>query len=245
MERAPPSPNHRHQSSREGIISFSAHPLLEESDRARAESQFYQIVRHFEDACPGSGVDGSGSSNSQYRKPLLVRLTYEYARSRESRDIFLRAFLDFLSLPVDTENVDLYDQETCERLGTAVSHFADYLFKNFFLPLRASSGKTPQLSPAIHSAIQRAQGGSARFFTGTPEREAGLRRDCLVRDRYRCVITRRFDSEEANKRLEKDGDEATDDDGMPLANEVVFERLEVAHILPHSLTCMENSLPLV
>jgi hypothetical protein len=66
---------------------------------------------------------------------------------------------------------------------------------------------------------------------------AALRGECLRRDRYRCVITGRFDDAEARKRVEREGDEeAKDDDGNKLKNEAgTFAPLEVAHILPHSL----------
>jgi hypothetical protein len=50
------------------------------------------------------------------------------------------------------------------------------------------------------------------------------------------VISRKFDLEEGEKRMRRDGDSARDDDGDLLledANPADF--LEVAHILPHSL----------
>jgi hypothetical protein len=51
------------------------------------------------------------------------------------------------------------------------------------------------------------------------------------------VISRRFDQKEAVKRIEEDGNNAKDDDGnLFLAEADEFDILEVAHILPHSLT---------
>lgn len=68
------------------------------------------------------------------------------------------------------------------------------------------------------------------------QRVAGVRGDCLIRDGHRCVITRKFDINEANKRVRRDGDNAKDDDGHLLQDEAgTFDDLEVAHILPHSL----------
>ena len=58
--------------------------------RSQAEQKFYRIIRHFEAAEGGTRGSNSGSS-SQYNRPLLIRFTYEYARSRESQGIFLRA----------------------------------------------------------------------------------------------------------------------------------------------------------
>ncbi|KAI1375352.1 hypothetical protein F4677DRAFT_454958 [Hypoxylon crocopeplum] len=68
-----------------------------------------------------------------------------------------------------------------------------------------------------------------------PFRISTLRGDCLIRDRYRCVITRKFDRQEARSRFNRDGDNARDDNGI-LFKETSFEGLEVAYILPHSLT---------
>ncbi|RSL97081.1 hypothetical protein CEP52_011064 [Fusarium oligoseptatum] len=80
------------------------------------------------------------------------------------------------------------------------------------------------------------------IFAGTPERIANLRGACLIRDRYRCVISHKFDQAEALKRfgLQRRGQgEACDQDGQLLAGQR-FEPLEVAHILPHSLTQLDS-----
>jgi hypothetical protein len=56
------------------------------------------------------------------------------------------------------------------------------------------------------------------MFLGTPDRIAALRGACLIRDHYRCVITRLFDSEEAEKRIngvKLQGIVALDDKGNP------------------------------
>lgn len=81
--------------------------------------------------------------------------------------------------------------------------------------------------------FERIQG--AHEYIPTPERISALRRACLVRDHHRCVISRRFDRKEAVSRLERLGDDAKDDDGNQLLGEE-FDVLEVAHIIPHSLT---------
>lgn len=73
-------------------------------------------------------------------------------------------------------------------------------------------------------------------MTGVSGRLSSLRRDCLIRDRHRCVITRRFDLREALIRDDRDDINAKDDDGNWLRDEIEDpEFLEVAHILPHSL----------
>lgn len=75
------------------------------------------------------------------------------------------------------------------------------------------------------------------MFAGTPDRVSALRGACLIRDRHRCVVSRKFDQVEAAVRFQKDGDGARDDDGILLFEDPQpFDALEVAHILPHSLT---------
>ena len=73
--------------------------------------------------------------------------------------------------------------------------------------------------------------------TGTRQRISILRQSCLVRDRHRCVISRKFEIVEARKRADQHGDDCEDDDENPLRNEARggFQYLEVAHIVPHSL----------
>ncbi|KAK0718752.1 hypothetical protein B0T21DRAFT_295268 [Apiosordaria backusii] len=224
------SPHHRHQSSLEGVISFSSQPPLG-AERARANAKFHRIVDHFKEAA-------DGQKKGPYNRPLLVRLTYEYARSQESKDIFLRAFFQAMDVQIDGKN-DI-DFDTDERLGSALTQFANHLVDHFFLPLLASSNKTPQLSPAPNSAFMQVQGGGVPDFVGTPEQVTALRQDCLIRDRHRCVISRRFDVKELEDREKISGDQVTDDDGKPFEASHIFSRLEVAHILPHALTSTEK-----
>ncbi|GAP87820.1 hypothetical protein SAMD00023353_1601900 [Rosellinia necatrix] len=233
-----PSPLHHHQSSLDGVIDFfSAEAPLETNQRNKARRRFYRIVGHF-----GAGDAGANDGNPrQYKPPLLVRYTYEYALSAESRDTFLRAFFQAMALSLtgqdnNTDNGlgDLGDLDDLDDLRTLLFGFASYLLDNFFLPIGASTKKTPQPSPAYHSAIQRVQGG-AQDFVGTPDRLSRLRGACLVRDRHRCVITRKFDQSEADRRLQLDGDDARDDDGALLLEDTDIDELEVAHIFPYSL----------
>jgi hypothetical protein len=97
--------------------------------------------------------------------------------------------------------------------------------------VKASTRKTPQPTPASLTDIQTTQ-----QVVGTTQRISVLRRDCLIRDRRRCVVSRKFDWKEAMERAKRDGDNAKDDDGNLLNNELEEpDYLEVAHILPHSL----------
>jgi len=71
-------------------------------------------------------------------------------------------------------------------------------------------------------------------FIGTPERLSTFREACLLRDRHRCVVSRAFDKAEAIARFRNQGP-AVDDHGNPLAGNT-FAHVEVAHIIPYSLT---------
>lgn len=219
-----PSP-HRHQSSLEAVIDFSAEAPLGINQRNNARRRFYRIVEYFG---AGGAID---SVPPQYEPPRLVRCTYEYALSDGSRDNFLRAFFRAMALPLAGQDND-DDLDDLDNLRPLLFRFASYLFDNFFLPIGASAKKTPQPSPAYHSAVEQAHGG-AQGFVETPDRLSRLRGACLVRDRHRCLITRRFDYIEARNRTRQNGDDARDDDGAPLR--APTDRLEVAHILPRSL----------
>ncbi|RSL78708.1 hypothetical protein CEP52_017609 [Fusarium oligoseptatum] len=228
---------HRHQSSLEGIIDFSTRPPLTPAQCLSAGRRFNQLVNHF---------DVPDSSCKDYDRVKLVRLTYEYARSEESKGYFLRAFFESAGLAIDAEqeDTDLTDAAIQAKLRDSFVNFAEYLFENFFLPLKASTKKTPQPSPASRSAVQRAQGGEGQNFLGTPERVSALRGACLLRDRHRCVISRKFDDREALRRMQdarRQGSVAQDDDGNPLVKGQGYDSLEVAHIMPHSLTQLNAS----
>jgi hypothetical protein len=120
--------------------------------------------------------------------------------------------------------------EQKDALRESLVAFAKYLVDNFLLPLKALAGKTPQPTPALSRST------TADVAIGTPQRVSNLRKSCLIRDRYRCVITRRFDAQEAQTRYKRDGRDVKDDDGKSLLPERdTMAYLEVAHIIPHSL----------
>ncbi|KAL2016928.1 hypothetical protein VTK56DRAFT_2845 [Thermocarpiscus australiensis] len=238
-QQPPSSPHLRHQSSLESITDFQSASPLRPGARDRAKQRFYRITDHFETAAEngGNGSDnggnigsGGGSSRPPYNRSRLIRLTYDHARSPLSQDKFLRTFFSAVELSMDG------DEALDERIRLKFFGFADYLFNNFFLPFKASARKTPQPSPEYHSATQQLQRGE---FVGTLERISALRGTCLIRDRHRCIVTRRFDRSEAVKRFKSAGYDARDDDGNLLNEQQgTFEPLEVAHILPHSLTSL-------
>ncbi|KAI1118331.1 hypothetical protein F5Y14DRAFT_400039 [Nemania sp. NC0429] len=215
------SPLHRHQSSLEGILNFShpPPPPLETELRKHASRKLYNICEYFDAGLPADN----------YSRPRLVRYTYEYSLSQESKDCFLRYFFQAIDLEISTEDILV----SFENLRPKFFQFGDHLFDNFFLPVKASTKKTPQPSPALLSAVQDHSG---QQYVGSGARLSILRRDCLIRDRHRCVISRKFDYTEAiNRSLAPGG--PRDDEGGLLENDPFDpDPLEVAHILPHSLT---------
>lgn len=138
--------------------------------------------------------------------------------------LYVRYFDDFVS----------WGSDKLRDLKAAIEGFAEYIIENFLLPFRASSVKTPQPTPASLSSFDTSTVVSSRQCIST------LRQSCLVRDHHRCVISRKFDRCEAEKRFEQDGEDCKDDDGKLLRDESNdrFQFLEVAHILPHSLTAV-------
>ncbi|KAK3941884.1 hypothetical protein QBC46DRAFT_429257 [Diplogelasinospora grovesii] len=225
------APKGMDSSSLEGVIEFSSEAPLDADERAQAKGKLYNIIDHFE----AVNTSGSGNKSNPYNRPKLVRLTYEYVRSEESQDIFLRAFFQAIALSMDGEDdVDFSSNELEEEVGSALFRFADYLFDNFFLPRRTG------VSFLLLSSSLPSTGGGVQDFARTPGRMAELRGDCLVRDRHRCVISRRFDQDEAIRRLTRNSDEAKDDDGNLLGEQTQFDLLKVAHILPHALIKMES-----
>ncbi|PGH00919.1 hypothetical protein AJ79_08074 [Helicocarpus griseus UAMH5409] len=174
--------------------------------RAEAKRRFYSIITHF---------TAEESSDAGYSRPLLVGYMYEYSRSELSQDTFLRTFFDFMDLDITAE------------------HDPDFEIKEDRL-IKASGQRTTQPSPAHLSAIQRVQGGNHEYLP-TPDRISHLRGVCLIRNHHRCVSSRQFDKKEAIIRLTNQGDSARDDEGNQLRGQP-FTYLEVAHIIPHSLT---------
>jgi hypothetical protein len=92
-------------------------------------------------------------------------------------------------------------------------------------------GATPILSPATPTIEPRAN------IPVVDQRDPNLRHSCLRRDGHRCVITQKFDSSTAIKRLKRDRDNARDDDGNHLAPG--YELLQVSHIVPFSLASQQ------
>lgn len=91
--------------------------------------------------------------------------------------------------------------------------------------MKALAGKTPQPTPTL-----------SQSKTDALERLSNLRKACLARDRYRCAISRKFDTREAQNRYKRHGRDLKDDDGKSLLPERDnMAHLEVAHIIPHSI----------
>ncbi|KAF2969713.1 hypothetical protein GQX73_g3832 [Xylaria multiplex] len=202
----PPSPLHRHQSSLEGVIDFSMEPPLGIDQRSVAKDKFNRIINHYDTNDP--------SNCSSYNRSKLIRCTYQYALSEQSRDNLLRAFFQAMTLSVDNDEEDInFDELRPNFFG-----FAEYLLDYFFFPLKASGRKTPQPTPTYHSVVREVQ-GVAHGFVETPARVSALRGACLLRDRFRCVVSRKFDLHEAENRFAHDNDSARDNDENLLEGE--------------------------
>ncbi|PTB45339.1 uncharacterized protein TrAFT101_000792 [Trichoderma asperellum] len=198
----------------------TAHEPLDAEERAMARIKFYRII----DRYSKRKRDGS-----KYKRHLLIRYTYEYALSEESRIHFLQTFYQALELSIDGEGrVNLDDKEQADKLWLKISAFADFLVDNFYLPLKASARRAPLPTLMSQPAV--------------PDLITDPREDCLIRDRHRCVITQAFDFDEAVSRHKQYADEAKDDEERSLfkgGNH--FLHLEAAPVLPHSLAEIGSS----
>ncbi|KAK3364033.1 hypothetical protein B0T25DRAFT_57382 [Lasiosphaeria hispida] len=209
---------------------LSANPHL----RTQAINRFSHVIEHFEALERKPYI-------RNYNRPALIRLTFEYARSAESQDRLLLAFFHRLRLGMRDSDGDIVFDSGLRSLLYA---FAEDLMNSFFIPLRAAGSQhTPQLTPLSHAAIQNAQTQEDQDqikASKGPTRLSTLRSVCLIRDRYRCAITHMFDKGEAVQRFEEAGrmglQDPQDDEGNILDPDDAYTYLEVAHILPHSLT---------
>jgi hypothetical protein len=243
---------HRHRSSLEGVIVPSSQPLKVE-ERGLAIQVFDKIILHFE-PCQATDIG--------YEPVTLIKLMKNEV---SEKDEFLDLFFAFIQQELlgEREGTGLeqilshldrfcvWSAEETNALRDCLVVFAKYLVDNFFLPckfpgatpctshllfpVKALAVKTPQPTPALsHSRTPEAT-------IGTPQRVSNLRQACLIRDRHRCVISRKFDAQEGQRRYKRDGPNLKDDDGKSLLEErdnMAF--LEVAHIIPHSLMSLTS-----
>ncbi|KIH92443.1 hypothetical protein SPBR_02859 [Sporothrix brasiliensis 5110] len=156
--------------------------------------------------------------STPFRRIEMIRSMHRHSQTQPSKDLILQSF--FSSIDVDI--LPTTNEVDMGSVAAKVVAFTDFLFANFFLP-------------------------SDAVLPGSGHRLKALRRDCLIRDRHRCVVTRKFDRNEARKRYERDGENAEDDDGHILTQDNMqqFANLEVAHILPHSLMTHEGSSDMI
>ncbi|KAL2819861.1 hypothetical protein BDW59DRAFT_120069 [Aspergillus cavernicola] len=226
-------PQLHHRSSLEGVLFSSSQPL-NPGEHDLAIHIFNNIIQHFE---------SSQATDSGYKPVSLIRLMKEEV---SEKDEFLKLFYSFLQqdlleeLSLENTRSHLagfsnWSAKDTSALRDSLYRFAQYLVDNFFLPLKALAAKTPQPTPALsHSTIS----GSS---IPTQHRVSTLRRDCLVRDRHRCVVTRAFDAQEVQARYRQSQHDVKDDDGNSLIPERgTMKFLEVAHIIPHSLMSARN-----
>ena len=207
-------------------------------------------------------------SRHGYKPATLIQVTFKHVMSKDAFLLFFFSYVyqvllteaevcfdpDTMVILVSYfEDCGSWDSQRKNDLKSAVEDFAENFVANFLLPrtsidlvilkiyfilipslVKATSGKTPQ--PTSDSLT------STQLFSSpdTPQSISILRQRCLERDRYRCVVSRKFDKKEAKKRLDQQGEDCEDDDGVPLKSESQdgFEYLEVGHILSHRLVAV-------
>ncbi|KAJ5674365.1 uncharacterized protein N7477_004299 [Penicillium maclennaniae] len=228
----PAMATHRHQSSLEGVLDFSIPLSLTPQQHKSARSLVIRLVRHYG---PEKTV------RKGYRPAALIQATLEHVTSPDTFMTFFLSYIyeDLCSEEGHTVNIDIthaLEPEQINKLHEGLEKFAEYIVENFLLPLRASSVKTPQPTPTSLSSLQ------SSTPTGTRQRVSVLRQNCLIRDRHRCVVSRKFDRAAARKRFAENAESCADDNGNLLKDESSdqFSYLEVAYILPHYLTTVAS-----
>ncbi|CAG8139265.1 unnamed protein product [Penicillium olsonii] len=237
----PAMATHRHQSSLEGVLDFSMPLALTPQQHESARNLVIRFVRHYG---PEKTV------RKGYRPAALIQATLEHVTSPDTFMTFFLSYIyedlcsdeghavdsDITHALVFFEGFSSWEPEQINKLHRGLEKFAEYVVENFLLPLRASSVKTPQPTPTSLSSLQ------SSTQTGTRQSLSVLRQKCLIRDRHRCVVSRKFDRAAARKRFAENAESCADDDGNLLKDESSdqFQYLEVAHILPHCLTTIAS-----
>ncbi|KAH8430179.1 HNH endonuclease signature motif containing protein [Aspergillus melleus] len=231
------APLKRHRTSLEGVI-FPPSQRLAQEEHDEATKLFDRLMDNFEP---------SQASNNDYKPITLLRLTKGGVNAKDEFLILFFSFIEHERLGVTRTSLaetliglqgfQGWTSEERNVLYRSLVNFAGYLMDNFFLPLKTLAAKTPQPTPASVSRLKESEQA-----IGTPQRISNLRKTCLARDRHRCVVTRKFDVREAERRYKSDGENVQDDDGNPLLPEAEdATNLEVAHIIPHSLMSHSDS----
>lgn len=89
----------------------------------------------------------------------------------------------------------------------------------------------------LEPVVERYSGAQPYTGSESGRRLDSLRSECLERDGHRCVITGTFDVKTAELRDREFPGNARDDDGRLFDDERdVFADVELAHIIPRSLT---------
>ncbi|KAI2864667.1 hypothetical protein CBS76997_11201 [Aspergillus niger] len=228
----------RRQLSLTWFIHLPLKPLLTLEECQIARSLFKTLI----DYAP------ERTSRGRYKPTVPIEETFGRI---QCKDVFLEYFFTYIYTNVIPEeerrtgsgfsqvftyfrDFSSWSSKNNDTAMDTIHNFAEYLINNSFMPLRASSVKTPQPTPVALPANQNAP-------TGIKSRVSRLRQECLKRDHYRCVVSRKFDRAEAKKRLEQD-ENSKDDDGEFSRNQKSdqLEYLEVAHIIPHSLATVSS-----
>jgi hypothetical protein len=94
----------------------------------------------------------------KYDRVKLVRLTYDHSTNEKPKDRLLAAFFAFAGLSITAdEDIDFEDPTRRDELRASLDNFADYLFDDFFLPLKAPTKKnTPAFTDISFSRFEYA-----------------------------------------------------------------------------------------
>ncbi|KAF4764967.1 hypothetical protein HAV15_003270 [Penicillium sp. str.  len=158
---------------------------------------------------------------------FFLTYTYEDLRSDEGHAVDS----DITHALVFFEGFSSWEPEQINKLHGGLEKLLSISLKFFSFPLEHHQSRHHNQRPRRYlrcRAQHRPARGSVYLF--------------LMRDRHRCVVSRKFDRAAARKHFEENAESCADDDGNPLKDESSdqFRYLEVAHILPHCLTTVAS-----
>ncbi|KAI9042192.1 HNH endonuclease signature motif containing protein [Aspergillus affinis] len=186
------------------------------------------------------------TTRNRYKPSILIQATFQHVVCKDAFLMFFLAYIyGVLSANTDIsvgsdimaalvsyfDDFDSWDSQQKSDLTNAIEDFAENFITHFLLPIK--SGKTPQ--PTAESLAASIEPSSS---PDTPQSISILRQQCFERDRCRCVVSRKFDKKEAERRFDQQGEECKDNDGELLKNEshIRFAYLKISHILPYRIT---------
>ncbi|KAI2730074.1 hypothetical protein CBS147332_1926 [Penicillium roqueforti] len=149
------------------------------------------------------------------RRKMFARLhNYQSLNDDDDTVHFLRSVFRFLPTQgQDHLATHVDDCDDDDQLRQLAKHLDTTLLK----PMLATGGTTPAITPSPLPGVEDSMNLLSLEFDSATQRQSGLRRICLQRDNYQCVVTKAWEHEHSRPPGARTAD------------------LEAAHIIPFAL----------